>query len=154
MDNDKPEVIKAMLDILYKGNYKTGYTSMEDLMMNLHVYALADRVQIANLKERAESHISILMHSCWNQDGFYEAVQFAYSIAPPREKGDALRRTVLKACARHAKALFEDPDNKFESLVESLPEFAMDLLKWQATHLQPIEYGGSALFGGGGSGQR
>lgn len=149
-----------MLDVLYTGDYTIEYTppkSLHDidlLMKHLHVYALADRVQISNLKQRAESYIQMDMGNVWNLPGFCDAIQSIYDSAPPGERGDCVRRSALAVCALHAKELFQDPKEKFETLVANLPEFAMDLLKWQATHLQPIEYGGSALFGGGGSEQR
>lgn len=142
MNDDSPEAIKAMLDVLYTGSYVMGSDTSSDadmagLMKHLHVYALADRVQIANLKERAQHHIGKLTQNYWGEKGFCDAVEFAYSIAPPGEGGDLLRDSTLKVCAAHAKNLFGDPEEKFETLVANLPDFPMDLLKWQANHTWP-----------------
>ncbi|TID23353.1 hypothetical protein E2P81_ATG02926 [Venturia nashicola] len=55
MTKDNPEAVKAMLDVLYKGNYEiaTGTNpnpnpnandEMDLLMKHLHIYALADQI--------------------------------------------------------------------------------------------------------------
>ncbi|KAE9964942.1 hypothetical protein EG328_010070 [Venturia inaequalis] len=145
MNDDKPEAITAMLDLLYTGIYDkdigpdwvlpdAAVDLMENLTKHFHVYALADRVQIPNLKERARYCADNLVHHCRNLPGFCEAVKSAYSVAPPGESGDALRQVILEVCAERAEDLFNDPNEHFETFVDRLPDFAMELLRWQAFH--------------------
>ena len=142
MEDDEPDAVAAMLEFLYKGEYDDSYPSTMSkcspeapghiMMFHLHVWALADRIQISKLKDLAENNFYIVIYKHWNDPTFPAAVQFVYSIAPPNQGGKDLKATVLKVSAKQAKELFANPNHLFEDMMDNLAEFGKDLSKWQA----------------------
>lgn len=81
-----------------------------DMMFHLHVYALANKLRIPGLKDRATEYFLTVAALHWSDPSFPAAVQLTYSINPPGQGGEALRNIVLGLSAKHAKDLFADPN--------------------------------------------
>jgi hypothetical protein len=145
MDEDDPDVVAAILDFFYTENYEVSYPAAMNeasseapghkMMFHLHVYALADKLRISDLKDLAEDKFHSFAYTHWIDPSFPAAVQFVYSIAPPSDSGKDLRDIVLQICADHAEKLFEDPNETFANMMGNIAEFGKDLSKWQATQL-------------------
>ncbi|TID23354.1 hypothetical protein E2P81_ATG02927 [Venturia nashicola] len=142
MNEDEPDAVAAMLEYLYKDDYTLSYPfSMtkdspeakgHEMMFHLHVYALADKLRIPALKETSSNYFGLLVSSYWSDPAFPSVVQFTYSIAPPGQDGDGLRRIVVSTAGIHAKEFLVDTNELFLSMMEGLADFGKDLSQWLA----------------------
>jgi hypothetical protein len=138
MDEDEPDAIAAMVEFFYQQDYEVSYPrSMSEaspeahghtMIFHLQVYALANRLQIQDLKNLAAENFADVIIKHWGDPSFPAAIQFAYSIAPPSTEGDDLRASVVDVATAHAKDLFTNGGKEiFLMMMENNAEFGKDL---------------------------
>jgi len=102
--------------------------ALPPMLFHINVYALADRVQNKPLKDLAESKFEVLAQKEWKSPDFPSAVEAIYSVAPPGNTGDSLRKMIVRLVVAHAKELFY-LDRGFSSMIQDTPDFAADLAR-------------------------
>lgn len=149
-ENDGPNAVTAMVEYFYTADYtepKIGdwnatvglYDEVKgaarpDLMLfNIMAYALADRIQQDDFKTLVEHKFQRAVAHGWVYNEFAVAVKEVYHVAPPGDRGDELRNTVIKHAAENAKALFQN--DIFKTMVGDVPDFGRDLSAALCGHL-------------------
>lgn len=148
MDEDDPTVVAAMLEFLYTSDYlvprhnqhfdevKTQENGehiastdqgQHPLLFHVDVYALADRIQNANLKRAAEDKFEAAATTAWQDHEFPTAIESVYANTPPGPSGNRLRRISTEIAAKHARVLL-DRDQRFRDMMDGVAEFGTDLV--------------------------
>jgi len=134
MDNDDPDAVAAMLEFLYTADYSYDISvalkppdhTEHAMTWHLQVYALADKLQIQDLKSLAQESFEEVVKEHWDHPAFPLAIRSVYAIAPPGLGGTELREIVLKISTAHASELFTATDS-FANMMEQVAEFGKDL---------------------------
>lgn len=138
-EDDGPEAVRAMVEYFYTSDYSPSDTksaSLEGLqsdfddvasnmLFDIQVYALADRLQLNALRLLAEHKFDNTAAKNWVYDEFPEAIKKVYDVAPPGPRGQELRNIVIKYAAENAKALFQN--DLFSTVLGDVAEFGRDL---------------------------
>ncbi|KAK4544760.1 hypothetical protein LTR36_004009 [Oleoguttula mirabilis] len=131
LDDDDPEVVNAMLHYLYNFDYGGDYDNSPDriapIMLDIRVFAIADKYLITPLKELAVEVFTERAAAGWGTDEFAAAISEIYSIIPEHE--DHMRRIVVRAVQEHATELFSEGPSyaSFNSVMRQIADFGADV---------------------------
>lgn len=95
------------------------------LLNNVLVYALADKYDIAELRELARGKFQTGAGRLLSATEFPEIVREVYSSTPSSDRG--LRDIVSQICARRGREMVENPD--VNPVIVEVGDFALDLLR-------------------------
>jgi len=133
LKEDIPDVVRAMLQFLYTFDYDDGIKfadSMEPLSFNTHVYAIADKYDIHELKELAKDKFEGLVKEQWKEDAFPEALRAVYETTPVTDRG--LRDIAAQVAYDNITELMSD-DSAFGRLLGDVAALGADLATLLAT---------------------
>ncbi len=80
------------------------------MMNNVLVYAIAEKYDIAELKELAKRKFQMVANSKWPHNNFLAVVGEVFSTTPDGDMG--LRQVVLDACRRNFQEILEDEESR------------------------------------------
>lgn len=97
-------------------------------LFDIRIFALADRLFIAPLKELSAQKLAPHAEAEWNTSEFATAITAVYSTIP--EHDDTLKQIILRVVKNHAKGLFDKSSgfDCFRKLVHQIPEFGEDIV--------------------------
>lgn len=119
-----------MLEYLYTGCYGdagNGPTDISSILLDVYMFAIADKYFIKPLKEKAAEKFAAHCESEWNAPEFAKATEEVYETA---SQDEALKDIVVATAKEHSKALFDKRDNfnEFYKVLRSVPSFSADIL--------------------------
>ena len=79
------------------------------IVNNAHVYAVAEKYDIPELKELAKGKFQALVSSKWPLDDFYDIAEAVFSTTPDEDMG--LRQIMLDICATHFLDILKHKDS-------------------------------------------
>jgi len=120
-----------MLHYLYNfcyGGYDNKLGHVAPIVLDVRVFAIADKYLIGPLKELAVQKFTQRAEAEWESDDFVAAVTEVYTIIP--EHDDALHRVVIVVVKEHAAALFaESRGGNFEKAMREANGLGHDIAK-------------------------
>ena len=130
--DDHPSIIALLLNFIYVAEYDdygsngaSPDNQLMALMINIYMYAAADKYEIQSLQELAENKFSVAIHkAAWKAPDFPELVNIVYTTTPASDRG--LRDIVLKAVNEHRVELNMKKD--LMEVVRTNGDFAVDLV--------------------------
>ncbi|KAK5679748.1 hypothetical protein LTS10_007696 [Elasticomyces elasticus] len=134
LDHDDPSVVEAMLEYMYKLNYRDDHGTDVDgavvppIVFNVQVLILADKYDIPDLAALAEAKFNTQACDEWKGAAFADAAALVF--ATDTKLADAMREVVLQVAVLHAKEFdTEGLGAKFLEAVVSVP--ALGLALWR-----------------------
>ncbi|KAI9742728.1 MAG: hypothetical protein M1835_003025 [Candelina submexicana] len=129
LDNDDQAIVECMLQFMYQGIY-TGIVEAvaknnEHTMLDVKVYAIAERFGVPELKEYAKGKFGSHATDSWNSDGFSDVIQAVYDMTPETDHG--LRDTVIKISGINAPCLMDR--GEFKNLLKENNDFEVAVLE-------------------------
>ncbi|KAI7467862.1 hypothetical protein D0860_01894 [Hortaea werneckii] len=128
---DDPQVVDALLHWLYNFDYGD-YGNLQDhccpIVLDVRVYAAADKYLLPNLKRLAAEKFEKHAKAEGESDGFVKAIQEAYDVV--LESDRTLKKIIIDVASKHKLALLHPSKGSefFKRLTAELPEFGKDLL--------------------------
>ncbi|RMY41622.1 hypothetical protein D0865_12236 [Hortaea werneckii] len=128
---DDPQVVDALLHWLYNfdyGDYGNSQDHYCPSVLDVRVYAAADKYLLPNLKRLAAEKFEKGMKAEWESGGFVNAIQEAYVVIPESDR--TLKKIIIEVASKHKLALLHPSKGSedFKRLTAELPEFGKDLL--------------------------
>ena len=109
--DDDTAAVKAMLRFLYDQPYAADEATWHDgisLMPHLHVYVVAEKYDLQNLKRAAFENIGSILGNDNESVDLYEALRVAFTLTPT---GDQMVRTLFTdSCGTRLPRLIKQPD--------------------------------------------
>ena len=100
------------------------------MMNNVLVYAIADKYDIAELKELAKFKFQTLISSKWPHDDFHAIAEAVFSTTPDEDMG--LRKIVLETCIKHFRDILKDEESRAVFLnIKAITAAALNAAVWQ-----------------------
>ena len=152
LDDDHPDAVERMITYLYRNDYDDGgqdNVSQEvhlnkpswcctycwpvpradagsRMMLNVRVYSLADKYDIAEMKILAKSKFEALLKEAWSHIDFASVVEEIFDTTP--KDHNELRQLVSRAAATHMKDLL-DHSSDWRNLIIANGEISLAMLK-------------------------
>ncbi len=118
-----------MLQFLYKGVYNGLMPGLakpdEHLMLDVKVYAIADKFGISELKDCAKGKFESHATDAWNSECFSQVVRAVYEMT--NETDEDLRSIAIKIAGANASDLMDR--GEFKELLKGNNEFAVAVLE-------------------------
>jgi len=129
LEDDDPAIIRRMVNYMYQLDYTYEPKAEHEtshMMIDVQMYAIADKYDIPGLKRLAILKFRGLTNASWKTPAFPEAIKAIYETTPDSDRG--LRDVVLKKSVEHSKTLFK-AETGFKEMLQEAPSFASDLAK-------------------------
>ena len=88
LEDDDPDIINHMIAYLYRLDYEDEPNSPDAksaygrLILNAHIYAVADKYEILSMKDLAEQKTAAALVDLWSYDGFLKALEVVWTTTP------------------------------------------------------------------------
>lgn len=128
LEEDDPQVVDAMLHWFYEFDYATSQDPEQALILNLRVYAAAEKYLLPSLKRLAMTKFEQRAEKEWRSDGFAGAIVEAYDRL--LDVDDALRQKIARIVNDHRSELFDATkgNEMFKYMAVEIPMFGRDVL--------------------------
>lgn len=123
INEDDPEVVRALLEYLYRLDYTMPENS--DILFHIRAYAIAEVYDVQGMKALATERFQALGRVGWNSPTFPRAVKEIYGTTPDSDRG--LRDVVVGVAVEHVQELLKKED--FQKAVDETGPFGKDLLR-------------------------
>ncbi|KFA81333.1 hypothetical protein S40288_08303, partial [Stachybotrys chartarum IBT 40288] len=128
-------IVEAMLEFMYKFDYSAS-NGTSAMIFDAQVYQIADKYDIAALKQHAMGKFGVAIETGWSLHDFPLAVAVAYDTTPPEDRG--LRDLVIATSyANIDKLLIND---SFCKVLRTTIDFAADLVPFLHGNAQNPSY--------------
>ncbi|KAI7081865.1 hypothetical protein KC356_g8823 [Hortaea werneckii] len=126
--NDEPAVIEATLHWFYEFDYGTSQDIKWPLVLDVQVYAVAEKYSLPNLKRLAATKFEQRAEKEWQSVDFAQAIVEVYGGVLKID--DALRPKITRIVNKHRVELFHPVhgSKKFSSMSVTIPQLARDVL--------------------------
>ncbi|KAF4541493.1 putative btb poz domain protein [Lasiodiplodia theobromae] len=131
LEHDDPDAVKAMLEFMYTGSYKTEGDEI-GITQIARIYALGEMYCVSELKEVAATQFKELSSTCWSHFDFANAVKIIYESIPSGSGVCTIREMAVSVIVEHYIALLDKPE--FQTILEDFGALGMDVLRVMASH--------------------
>ncbi|KAF5548959.1 n-carbamoyl-l-amino acid hydrolase [Fusarium mexicanum] len=123
IDDFDPDVVDAMLRFMYSLEYSNDHDTSR-MIFDVRLYQIADKYDIAELKDEVKEQFQRAVGSGWNTSHFPIAANLVYMTTPSQDRG--LRDIVFEAVSKNIKTLVGL--DSFDELLRTTPDLAADLI--------------------------
>jgi hypothetical protein len=127
LTEENARAVQAMIRSFYGLQYdkfNLFYKEMCPMLLNVEVYAIADKYEVEYLKIQSKLNFANQVHEHWNSKKFFDVIRSAYRSTPSSDRG--LRDVIVAICQENKMRLRELQG--FEELLQEIPSFASDLV--------------------------
>ncbi|RDL40791.1 Uncharacterized protein BP5553_00770 [Venustampulla echinocandica] len=137
-DEDNPHALWRVFEYIYTGDYADEPAELLQLLLedddpelfrHLRVYALADAMQMEDLKSLSCKKFELQLKEHWMSDTFVDCIREVYSTSTGIGTA-ATRRVVVETASLQQNEFVQEP--LFQDLVREVGDFAVDLISAMA----------------------
>ncbi|KAF2135470.1 uncharacterized protein K452DRAFT_215462, partial [Aplosporella prunicola CBS 121167] len=121
MNEDSPEIVKALLEFLYRFDYSVPEDS--GMLFHVQAYAMGEIYAVGGMKDLAKARFRNNALVSWACPTFPPAVKAIYNTTPETDRG--LRDVAVEVAAAHVEDLLND--ESYRNTMDEVGPFGKDL---------------------------